>query len=314
TPTPPSAGFDTTVSELTVDFSDTSTGNITSWSWAFGDGKTATEENPAHTYAADGTYTVSLTVSGTDGTDVETRVISVAKDAVCDSNNLGLCLQDADCASAGGYWYNGKCNATPQQAVCDADNLNLCNTESKCSPYGYWYNGKCNESPQQAVCDSDNLNLCNTESKCSPYGYWYNGTCNQSPQSSDLTCTGFDSCLEFSVGGVFFDIGDEFSLNLNVSVNQPNRFKRLDLYIAIQLPNGAFLFFTQNPFQPLSADFMPFKESLELLAAKYNVFGFEVSPGLKGSYTAYALMTDAGKPLDIFNLRSNLAMVEFTFR
>jgi PKD repeat protein len=49
-------------------FADTSTdpdGNIASWSWSFGDGETSTEQSPAHTYAAPGTYTVSLTV--TDG-------------------------------------------------------------------------------------------------------------------------------------------------------------------------------------------------------------------------------------------------------
>jgi PKD repeat protein len=72
TPTnnPPSASFTFVTSELTVQFTDTSTdsdGTIQSRSWNFGDGATSTDQNPSHTYAADGTYTVTLTVTDDDG-------------------------------------------------------------------------------------------------------------------------------------------------------------------------------------------------------------------------------------------------------
>ncbi len=59
---------------LTVQFTDLSIGEITSWSWDFGDGGTSTEQNPSHTYGAPGVYTVSLTVSGPLGSDTETKV------------------------------------------------------------------------------------------------------------------------------------------------------------------------------------------------------------------------------------------------
>ncbi len=42
-------------------FRDQSIGPL-SWSWDFGDGNTSTLQNPTHTYAATGTYTVTLTV------------------------------------------------------------------------------------------------------------------------------------------------------------------------------------------------------------------------------------------------------------
>ena len=58
---------------LTVNFTDQSTGDITSWSWDFGDGSTSTMQNPSHTYTDSGTYTVSLTVTGPKGSDTETR-------------------------------------------------------------------------------------------------------------------------------------------------------------------------------------------------------------------------------------------------
>ena len=49
---------------LTVQFTDTSTGDIDSWSWDFGDGESSTEENPDHTYQEPGDYTVTLIVLG----------------------------------------------------------------------------------------------------------------------------------------------------------------------------------------------------------------------------------------------------------
>jgi len=67
---PPTANFSFTTSGLTAQFADTSTdtdGNIVTWSWNFGDGSTSTEQNPTRTYAAAGTYPVSLSVTDNDG-------------------------------------------------------------------------------------------------------------------------------------------------------------------------------------------------------------------------------------------------------
>lgn len=69
---------------LTVTFTDSSTGNPTSWLWNFGDGTTSTDRNPVHTYTISGTYTVTLTVSNTAGSDSETKTgyITVAAKSV----------------------------------------------------------------------------------------------------------------------------------------------------------------------------------------------------------------------------------------
>ncbi|MEM6342586.1 MAG: PKD domain-containing protein [Bacteroidota bacterium] len=54
-----------------VRFTDLSVGNgggaITAWDWDFGDGNTSNLRNPSHTYATDGIYDVSLTVTNANG-------------------------------------------------------------------------------------------------------------------------------------------------------------------------------------------------------------------------------------------------------
>jgi PKD repeat protein len=45
-------------------FFDQSQGNITSWSWDFGDGNSSTRQNPVHYYEFPGVYPVTLTISG----------------------------------------------------------------------------------------------------------------------------------------------------------------------------------------------------------------------------------------------------------
>lgn len=52
---------------LTLSFIDLSLGAATSWFWSFGDGSSSTEQNPTHTYAQGGIYTVSLSIVTLDG-------------------------------------------------------------------------------------------------------------------------------------------------------------------------------------------------------------------------------------------------------
>jgi gliding motility-associated-like protein len=64
---------------LTVQFTDNSTGNPTSWNWNFGNNTTATQKNPIVTYSTPGIYTVSLTVSNSSdsSTIIKNQYITV---------------------------------------------------------------------------------------------------------------------------------------------------------------------------------------------------------------------------------------------
>ena len=83
------------VSPLTVNFTDTSTGSISSRSWNFGDGTASTAANPSHTYTV-GTYTVSLTVTGAGGSDTLTKtnfvVVATAPGTTTDVTSLATSL------------------------------------------------------------------------------------------------------------------------------------------------------------------------------------------------------------------------------
>jgi PKD repeat protein len=58
---------------LALNFSNGSTGIISSYSWTFGDGTTSTLANPSKVYLSPGEYTVTLTVAGPGGSDLQTR-------------------------------------------------------------------------------------------------------------------------------------------------------------------------------------------------------------------------------------------------
>jgi PKD repeat protein/ABC-type branched-subunit amino acid transport system substrate-binding protein len=79
---PPLARFTTTpasgVAPVAIQFNNQSTGNVTEYTWNFGDGSLSTDPNPIHIFAFPGTYTVTLFVSGPGGSSASQATISIS--------------------------------------------------------------------------------------------------------------------------------------------------------------------------------------------------------------------------------------------
>lgn len=78
----PVANFTSTANAFVVQFTDASTdsdGSIASRAWNFGDGTSSTVTSPSKTYAAAGTYTVTLTVTDNEGlTNTKSATVTVS--------------------------------------------------------------------------------------------------------------------------------------------------------------------------------------------------------------------------------------------
>jgi len=72
----PIATFNSSNTNETFTFTNTSQ-NAISYAWDFGDSNTSTDENPIHSYTAIGDFTVTLTITNCEKTDVITKDITV---------------------------------------------------------------------------------------------------------------------------------------------------------------------------------------------------------------------------------------------
>jgi hypothetical protein len=119
-----------------------------------------------------------------------------------------------------------------------------------------------------------------------------------------------DDYLSFSAVQPLYNVGDTVVLDLSENLDVDNRFKRVDLWVAIELPKGSgLLFMTTDVFNPFSRHPQPFKESLDIRETTHRVLEFEVKPGLGGNYGFYAVYVKEGEnPMTSFLvLRSNIA-------
>ncbi len=85
---------------LSVTFTNSSTGDIASCLWRFGDGSSDTATSPTHIYQSRGTYNVTLVVSGNGGVDSVTKASYIS---VINSPPV-LTLQAVDTAQEDSLW------------------------------------------------------------------------------------------------------------------------------------------------------------------------------------------------------------------
>lgn len=90
---------------LSVTCSDASSGDVTGWLWDFGDGTTSTDQNPAaHLYGTDGEYDMTLTVTGSDGSDSKRAQIVVG--ACVPPPGSNTCIEIVSAGELSVEWQN----------------------------------------------------------------------------------------------------------------------------------------------------------------------------------------------------------------
>jgi PKD repeat protein len=92
----PESSFTFDATDLNVAFTDTSTGEIASWFWDFGDGTTSNEEDPTHAYQQGGTYRVRLTVGNAGGSDTSEQDVTVDAPLAIPVANFDFEVNDLD--------------------------------------------------------------------------------------------------------------------------------------------------------------------------------------------------------------------------
>lgn len=125
----PTANFSvpTAYAGVPTQFTSTSTTNpsgqtITSYLWNFGDGQTSTQQNPTHTYATPGNYTVTLTVACGENTctNTKTQTLNVQSsmstnitgdNSICQNNTITLNANAT--GGTGTFTYAWKENGAP---------------------------------------------------------------------------------------------------------------------------------------------------------------------------------------------------------
>jgi PKD repeat protein len=85
----PGANFSFVANGATLTFTEASNG-ATSWLWDFGDGTTSTEQNPVHTYAGNGPFTITLSVEGGACSSSQTWELGVGLADVPTGSSFGI--------------------------------------------------------------------------------------------------------------------------------------------------------------------------------------------------------------------------------
>ncbi len=230
---PADAMYTYQTSGLTMNGTDISTGsNLSGWSWTFGDGNSSTEQNPTHTYAADGTYEVCLSVQNGcgvselcqnvevmfDGTSIS--VISNVQDVLCYDGATGSITLIVN-GGSGNYTFSwtgpdGETYSTQSIADLPAGTYTVIITDDMGNSYTADYT--VDEPAPVALVGSTVIdNLCFGESNGSvavdimggvgPYSYSFNGGPSQSENIVSGLPVGEVECVVTDANGCTFVAG-----------------------------------------------------------------------------------------------------------
>jgi len=100
-----------------VQFTDDSTRDPTTWGWVFGDGSVSTLQNPTHSYANPGLYSVYLTVANSAGSSTKSRYnyIHVGEKPIADFHYIPVNPEVGDKVT----FYGGDSSGNPTSYIWD---------------------------------------------------------------------------------------------------------------------------------------------------------------------------------------------------
>ncbi|SEH08907.1 Lcl domain-containing protein [Candidatus Venteria ishoeyi] len=144
-----------------------------------------------------------------------------------------------------------------------------------------------------------------------------NSTPETNPEESDNNTSEGNTekavSLTFKTEKAFYHVGESLKVELIESVNA-NRFQRIDLWVAVQIPTGDIFFMTPYPIQPFDLVPQAFKTAVDSANVTHQIIAFDVPEGMGGTYTFYAVAVETGKsPMSdnlLFITRSNLAQLD----
>jgi len=301
---------------LQVQFFDISQGNITSWSWDFGDGTNSNVQNPIHTFQSIGSYSVSLNVS--DGTSnnnsIKTNYIIVYEPLVSsiistsvnngfDISCYGMSDGSVDLSLVGGMppfsflWSNGETTedvnnlaaGTYSVTISMINAYSIVDTISLIQPSEISLNFEITNASNMSSTDGD-INL-TVNGGLSPYSFnWSNGE-----NSEDI------SNLLYGTYSVTVTDGLNCSMDSSISVDYSN--------IITKLPqNNQFILFqnTPNPFSNTTeiGFYIPEKAFVEI--ELFNLIGEKIENIQAKNY-------EKGKHSIIYN-KKNLSSGVYFYR
>lgn len=259
----PVAGYSVSTSNFDVILTDTSA-NGENWYWDFGDGDTSTLQNPTHTYATEGWYTITQIVGnscGLNDTIIDSVLVCTNSVANFTTSNLGgvtTNFTDASTNATAWAWDFGDGNTSTLQnptnnyatngtyVVCLVTN-NLCPADTFCTNITVCPEAiTANYSATNTVFTA---NFTNSSSGATSYA-WDFGDGNTSTSTSpshvyatagnyNVCLTSYDNCGDSTV------FCDSVTIVGNVGIEEITETQSLSFY-----PNPAHQFTTLKIFSP----------------------------------------------------------------
>ncbi len=288
---------------LNASSSTDSDGTIVKYAWKASDGQQAAGKNSQLTFAHAGSYSITLTVTDNDGlthsakgnvTVTAKSVAPVAKFTLSSTKGnapFTVLLNASDSTDSDGTIVKYAWKASNgQQAAGKNSQLTFAHAGSY--------------SITLTVTDNDGL----TDTAKG------NVTAEEPDTADDDDDNNADddddkAYLEFIGLEDLYEVGETVVMELVETANR-DKYTRVDLWMAVQLPSEAFLFRTGIPMSPWSPQPQAHKISIENAETSHYIFDFELPEGMGGDYTLYAVYVEEGEnPVtNGFSHRSNLVI------